>query len=324
MSQRCVLTIGNFDGVHLGHRAILRRAREAAHRDRVAVVAMTFDPSPAKVLRPGSEPLRLMSTPQRLAALREAGADEVWLVEPTTDLLSESPAQFIDNLMRDRRPVALVEGPDFRFGHRREGSVATLREMGRLQGFDVHVVPQTQTSLTDLLVAPVSSSLIRWLLGLGRVADAARCLGGLYELGTVVVQGEQRGRTIGVPTANLDVHALTDRVVPTDGVYAGLVVLDDGARFPAAISIGVKPTFGRVGRTIEAHLLGFEGELYGRRIGLQFARWVRDQRPFASVNLLVEQIRRDVAEIARLHSAGLLLVPGAAGDGEASAAAARG
>ncbi|MEX0778029.1 MAG: bifunctional riboflavin kinase/FMN adenylyltransferase [Phycisphaeraceae bacterium] len=309
MTRRCVITIGNFDGVHLGHRAILAVARRRADVAGVEVVAMTFDPPPAAVLRPGSQPLAVMSLPRRIATLRQCGVDNVRVVAPTQEFLQQGAADFVHQMVQEHHPIAVVEGPDFRFGRGRAGDNDLLTQMAPQLGFETYVVPRIEVVLHDLLIAPVKSSLVRWLIGAGRVADAARCLAQAPALEGGVVKGEQRGRTIGVPTVNLDDAALIGRAVPGDGVYAGWVELADGPRHAAAISVGVKPTFGHPRRVVEAHLLDFRGDLYGQRISVQFARYLRDQQPFPGVKELVAQLGRDIAAVRRLRDADLLSPP---------------
>lgn len=307
MSQpTAIITIGNFDGVHAGHRAILSRATDAARGEGQRVTAVTFDPHPAAVLRPGTQPPRLMNVEQKCNALRHAGVGRVVVLPATPALLALTPEQFIRRLVQEYNPVAFVEGPDFRFGKDRQGDNETLAKLGREMGFDTHVVERVLMPLHDQLLTPVSSSMIRWLLEQGRVADAARCLRQPYAIDGTVVQGERRGRTIGVPTANLDPAALTGRVLPCDGVYAGVAVLPDGSRFASAISVGVKPTFGQASRTIEAHLLNFSGDLYSQTVTLQFHRWLRDQQPFPGLDALKKQIARDITQVVRWQALGFL------------------
>ena len=300
-----VLTIGNFDGVHLGHQAILARARRVGDR----VVALTFDPHPAATLRPGSEPARLSTRADKIQRLRRAGADEVVVLEPTRELLGQTAEQFVAGLVRRYGPAAIVEGPDFRFGKGRAGDLAMLEQLGREHGFAVHVVPRVRTVLSDRLVAPVSSSLVRWLVAGGRVMDAALTLGAGFALAGAVTRGEQRGRELNVPTANLDPADWAGHVVPGDGVYAGIVELAGGARHGAALSVGVKPSFGEHRLTIEAHLLDFTGDLYGQRIRIAFARWLRDQYAFPDAATLRRQLQRDVARTRRWAELGLLEAP---------------
>ena len=217
----------------------------------------------------------------------------------------------------------MVEGPDFRFGRGRGGDMGTLAELGRRHGFDAVEVPRVEVPLHDGHVVPVSSSLVRWLVGRGRVADAALCLGRPFSLTATVVHGEQRGRTLGIPTANLDPDALAGFILPADGVYACVAEVEgeqrgtgaEGQRgkvtdpqnqksslknqksHPAAVSIGTKPTFGTARLTVEAHLIGFTGDLYGQTLTLRFARWVRGQYAFRGVDALRARLHRDIAEV---------------------------
>ncbi len=305
MAEHCVLTIGNFDGVHRGHQAILARAKALAEGHRASVRAITFDPHPASILRPDQTPPRLTDAPRRADLLRAAGADEVVILPPTPELLSQTPERFIQTLVRAQNPAAMVEGGDFRFGKGRAGDVNTLRELGARYGFEVEVVAPVEVALCDQLLAPVSSSLIRWLLRRGRVADAARALGRAYELSGKVVEGERRGRTIGVPTANLDPSIAVGRAIPGAGVYAGYALTGEQTH-PAAISVGQKPTFQGRSLAIEAHLLDFSGELYGRPLTLRFTRWLRDQQAFPGVDALKAQLHRDIAQARAWHGLGVL------------------
>jgi riboflavin kinase/FMN adenylyltransferase len=294
-----VITIGNFDGVHLGHRAIVERARQLADQRAARVITLTFDPMPVAVLRPGQGPPHLGTIQQRIEALQHAGADEVVVLKPTQDLLSLDAHAFISQLIEKHRAVGFVEGEDFRFGRKRSGDMTVLSAMGEQHGFAVQSLERIEVPLSDQSVAPISSSLVRWLVGRGRVEDAAACLGRSFELVGTIVQGDQRGRTIGVPTANLDEQAWHGMITPMDGVYAGAVHLDgEHAPRPAAISVGVKPTFGRDRLNIEAHLIDYNTEqpdaLYGRGARFRFDRWVRDQYPFPGVEALTQQLHRDI------------------------------
>lgn len=295
----CVLTIGNFDGVHVGHQEILRRGCEAAEAAGVELVAMTFDRHPAQLLKPDKVPPALLSLQDRVRWLGRMRADRVEVIPLTHAVLAESAEAFVRRVVAEWSPTAFVEGPDFQFGHKRRGDNALLRAMGPELGFQTHVVEPQEVALANQLVAPASSSLIRWLLGHGRVQDAGICLGRPFELTAEVVKGEQRGRTIGVPTANLDLASITGQLIPANGVYAGTGVVDgNGASgtYRTAISVGVKPTFGRRQLTVEAHLFDLpEGtSLYGEALTLRFEKWVRAQMAFPSPALLVEQIHRDL------------------------------
>ncbi|MEM6393188.1 MAG: bifunctional riboflavin kinase/FMN adenylyltransferase [Planctomycetota bacterium] len=295
-----ILTIGNFDGVHRGHRALIDHARTLAkeHVDSPDVVALTFDPPPAAMLKPDVLPPQLCTLDLRRQRLLDAGADRVEVLPVTPELLALSPEGFIDRLVQQYDPVAFVEGENFHFGKKRAGDMAWLADYGKSQGFTAHTVPPVTTELHDQHRLPVSSSLCRWLIGRGRVADAAQCLGDDPVLEAAVVKGEQRGRTLGIPTANLDPAELDQRIVPTDGVYAGWATIGpEIQRLPAAISIGVKPTFGVRQLTVEAHLPTYTGpEFYGSRLTLGFARWLRDQYPFPSLNALTDQLKRDIEQ----------------------------
>jgi riboflavin kinase/FMN adenylyltransferase len=306
MTRQTVLTIGNFDGVHLGHRAILDRARLLADEHDATLRVLAFDPHPATILRPGTQPPRLMTTAQKLAALHAAGADDVVTLQPTRELLGLTPEQFVAQVVDVHRPVAVVEGNDFQFGKDRAGTMDTLQSLGISHGFAVHVVAPVAAALHDQLLAPVRSSLVRWLIEQGRVADVALCLTQPLTIMAPVARGEQRGRTIDVPTANLDAAALAGHALPADAVYAGYATLADGTRHVAAISIGVKPTFGRHERVVEAHLLDFKGDLYGQRIALSFTRWLREQQRFPSADALKTQLHRDIAAVRDWHARGLL------------------
>lgn len=298
-----VITIGNFDGVHRGHQTILHAACRLANTKNAKVIAMTFDPVPIAVLRPGEGPPHLGTIDQRIAALKDAGADDVVVLKPTKELLSHEAPQFIAGLIDEHHAVGFVEGEDFRFGAKRSGDMTMLAQMGEQQSFAVKALPRVETPLSDHSIAPISSSLIRWLVGRGRVEDASACMGRPFELQGKIVQGEQRGRTIGVPTANLDPDTWHGLITPMDGVYAGTVTLNpenghDNTPHPAAISVGVKPTFGQDQLNIEAHLIDYKTDdpnaLYGTPATFRFARWVRDQYPFPGVDALTEQLHRDI------------------------------
>ena len=292
-----VVTIGVFDGVHLGHQALLERARALAetHPRRARVVVLAFDPPPRAVLGPGGAPPRLTTFEDRANWLLDAGADEVLRLEPTPGLLGLSPAAFVDECLRPFSPIAVVEGPDFRFGAGRAGGIETLADLGRERGFAVHVVAPVEVSLHDQSLVPARSSMVRWLLAQGRVADAARVLGRPHELAGLVVQGDRRGRTIGFPTANLAGGTMP----PGDGVYACVATLGDGRRVPAAVNVGDRPTVGGVERRVEAHLIGFTPEdsapEYGWPLRLAFVSRLRDQVRFGGVDQLAAQLARDVA-----------------------------
>lgn len=298
-----VITVGNFDGVHVGHQALLARARGLAGPSG-RVVALVFDPHPSAVLRPGAEPARLTAFDHRAALLIASGANEVERLEPTPALLGLSPEEFVRAKVDRFRPAHWVEGEDFHFGKARAGSVRTLEQLGLSLGFNTHVVPPVEAALSDHSLVTASSTITRWLLRHGRVRDAARVLGRPYELRGVVVQGDRRGRSIGFPTANLR----CDTLLPAEGVYAGLGFLPDGRALPAAINIGTRPTFEGVGTRAEVHLIASSAPSapppwaplpgipeYGWPLRVQLLAWLRDDVRFESVPALIDQIRRDCA-----------------------------
>ncbi|MFN4243054.1 MAG: riboflavin biosynthesis protein RibF [Tepidisphaerales bacterium] len=300
-----VVTIGNFDGVHLGHRALLAHARDEARRRGTVAVAVTFDPHPMAVLRPESAPLRLTPLDLKVELLQSAGADEVVVLPPSQDILSLEAEDFFALLSRDARVAHLVEGESFCFGRNRRGTVDVLRAWTRDAGMGLTVLPSVEVGLLDRIRVPVSSSLIRTLAGYGRVRDAGICLGGPLFLVGRVVEGQRRGRQLGFPTANLD---CTGNVVPGDGVYAARVRLA-GETFAAAVHVGPVPTFGVGQRQVEVHLLGFSGDLYGQTLRVEVIDYLRDLRKFASLDALKARLSVDCAQAARLAELPDLLAP---------------
>ena len=266
----CVAAIGSFDGVHRGHRQVLETARAAG----ASVTVVTFWPHPRLVL--GNRVELLSTLERRIELLEEAGVDEVLVVEFTPELAAREPAEFAESVLRQIGAKVIVVGESFRFGRAATGDPALLRQLG----FDVRTVPTLDG---------VSSTNVRGLLREGDVVGAARLLGRPPELEGTVVLGDQRGGTLGYPTANLSVPA--ELLVPAYGIYAGSAL---GHR--AAISIGVNPHYGGDERRIEPHLLDFEGDLYGRRLVVELWRRLRDERAFSSEDELVAQITRDVEE----------------------------
>lgn len=309
--QPTAVTIGTFDGVHAGHRAILERARQAVGTGG-RVVALAFDPHPRAVLRPGSEPGLLTTMPDRARLLTEAGADLVRRLDPASGLLNLTPEKFIRHVMTDFAPAVLIEGADFRFGKGRGGDPETLTELGAELGFEVIIVPDAEVPLADQVVRRASSTLVRDCLRAGRVSDAHTVLGRPYTLQSPVVPGDRIGRTIGVPTANINPATM----LPADGVYAAAATLPSGDRLPAAMNIGTRPTVNGTQQRCEAHILGLPTSLgsesdhtwttltglpeYGWTLRLEPMAWLRDQVRFSSINALAEQLARDAARAQRL------------------------
>ncbi|SDE47756.1 bifunctional riboflavin kinase/FAD synthetase [Auraticoccus monumenti] len=296
MSTSAVV-IGTFDGVHTGHRRLLElaRAREPGAR----VVAVTFWPHPVSVVRPGAEPKLLSDPIQRELLLRDAGADEVVVVPFSTEVSRWSPAEFVDRVLRPLEPVRVLVGEGFTFGHRASGSATTLaEELG--EGVVVESVPLARSG-----GAPASSTRIRAALAEGDVALANSLLGRPYCFRGVVVVGDQRGREMGFPTANLLVPE--SMAVPADGIYAGWLTVPEGpdaGRHAAAISVGTNPTFDGVQRRVEANVIGrTDLQLYGLEVVVEFTAWIRGQVRYTGVEDLVTQIHLDVARIREILGA---------------------
>lgn len=278
------VAIGNFDGVHAGHRAILARLR--AHADALGgpSVVYTFDPAPTAVVAPARHQPRILTLPDRVRHLGEAGVDAV-VVEPFTRAYAAHPADwFADEVLRRRLGAqVVVVGWDFRFGMGRGGDADSLRRAG----FTVDHV-----DAVELDGAPVSSSRVRKLVAAGEVAAAARLLGRPHVLRGTVVRGDQRGRTLGFPTANLDNEV---ELIPADGVYAVRASVDGGPSTPGVMNQGNRPTFAGVERRIEVHLFAEVGDLYGRELRVELVDRIRPERRFDGLDALVAQIRADAA-----------------------------
>ncbi len=303
-APKIAISIGNFDAVHLGHQTLVQRARSHVGQSG-RVIILAFHPHPMEVLRPDHAPEPIESFESRRQRLLDAGADEVIELTPTPELLSKEPDQFLDDLIEQYHPSVIVEGHDFHFGRRRAGTPQLLEKLCQDRGIDTDILGPVQVTLTDQSIVPASSSLTRWLLIQGRVRDAAFVLGRPHELVGNVVQGQQLGRTINIPTINLD----TDSLLPADGVYSGF------ARFThnnthhqilAAINIGSRPTVQGLTRRAEAHLLNPDATPwtpspdmpdYNWSCTLKLIGWVRDQVKFGSLDTLKQQIRRDCNRI---------------------------
>jgi riboflavin kinase / FMN adenylyltransferase len=297
---RCVVTIGEFDGVHRGHQRIVERAAQAGRERGLPVVVITFDPHPDEVIRPGSHPPLLCSARRRAELLAGLGADAVLVLPFTLEFSRLDPGEFVRTVLVDRLHAAMVAvGEDFRFGHKAAGDVPLLAKLGEKYEFTTEGIP-----LLGADGARISSTSIRDMLAAGDVAAAAKALGRPHRVEGVVVRGHQRGRALGFPTANLETPPHT--AIPADGIYAGwLASLDEAGRdverWPAAISIGSNPTFGEGERTVEAYALDrTDLDLYGMHAAIDFTARLRGTLRFDSVDALVEQMRRDVDQAREL------------------------
>ena len=296
-----VVTIGAYDGVHLGHQAVLRLVRELADARGFEAALVTFDRHPAEVVRPESAPRLLTTLEQRLELLDATGdLDLCWVLTFDEVRSKEAAEDFVREVLVDGIGARLVVvGADFHFGHRRGGNVPLLERMGAELGFEVLGLGLVAVE-GEASGAPYSSTRIRELLAKGDVAEAARLLGRPHEVRGVVERGDQRGAEhLGFPTANLTVP---ERIcLPADGVYAGTFVAEDEVERPAAISVGTRPTFYEDGDVlVEAYVLDFDGDLYGQRVKVRFREWVRGQERFDSTEALVEQMHADVEATRRI------------------------
>lgn len=281
------LTIGAFDGLHLGHQHLVRTLREAAARDGGISAVLTFHPSPKAVLRPNRPFFHLISPEEKSAILAEMGLDLLLLLPFGRRMAGMPYADFMRELAAGTNLKKLWVGPDFAMGRGREGNVESLAGLGREMGFEVGIVPFYRVG-----GHVVSSTRIRCLLRDGDVREAAGLLGRHYNLPGVVVQGEGRGREMGFPTANLSLPE--GRVIPADGIYATYALVD-GVRRESVTNVGVRPSFGGGPRTVEPHLLDFSGNLYGKTLSLEFVERLRPEMRFDRVEDLVQQMRADAA-----------------------------
>ncbi len=331
MPKPVAVTIGNFDGVHLGHQALLRACRDQVGPGGLVVV-IAFDPHPQTVLAEEAVPPRLTTFDDRAELLRQAGVDQVRKLVPDARLLALSPEAFAKQVLDEFAPSVIVEGEGFRFGRDRAGDLDLLGEVAGARGCRVRVVSPVEIDLVDQTMVPVSSTRVRWLLGNGRVADASRLLGRPYSLAGPVVRCDRRGRTIGFPTANIDASTM----LPGNGVYAAMATLPDGRVCPAAVNVGTRPTVDGTRRCVEAHVLeavekggwkppplgakegsggwkpppldGSSGDWktlpglpeYDWNLKIELLDWVRDEIRFGSVEALVEQMHRDCARVREM------------------------
>jgi len=295
------VTIGAYDGVHLGHRALLRDLSERARAEGLSTVVVTFDRHPASVVRPESAPRQLTDLQQKLDLLAACGINRTLVVPFDAERANETAEDFVKEVLVDTLEARLVVvGEDFHFGHGRKGNVALLTELGKEYGFEVVGV-----GLTGDEEDAVSSTRIRTLVTAGDVEGAAKLLGRPHEVRGEVVHGDGRGGPeLGFPTANLQISE--EIALPADGIYAGWFIRPDGAQHMAAISVGRRPTFYEPGETsvlVEAFLLRFEGDLYGEVGRVAFVGRLRDEMKFDSVDALITQMGQDVADAEALLGA---------------------
>ena len=285
------LAIGVFDGMHLGHRALVARLARGAREDNAIAVAATFDPLPIHVLAPGAPASALSDVSDRVRLLREAGAEGIVVFRFDGTFAKISADEFLDRVRAAGDVRRIVVGPDFHFGRRAEGDVEMLRARGKRDAFEVDVVTPFEID-----GAIVSSTRIRNLLLAGDVTAAARLLGRPFAIRGRVVHGAKRGRALGFPTINVALP--NERLLPRDGIYAVWAEMGEG-RFKAAATLGARPAFGGGERVLEAYLLDFSGDVYGDEVEVAFVKRLRDEIAFASPADLSTQIARDVEETKR-------------------------
>ena len=287
------VSIGVYDGVHIGHRVVLARLAEQARQDDLSTAVVTFDKHPALVTRPESAPKLLTTLEQKLELLDEAGIDYVYLVEFTEERAQTTAGEFFRNVFVDGvRAKAIVVGEDFHFGRGREGNVKLLHREGRGRGIDVTGLELVRVNADS--AEPVSSTAIRRKLAGGDIRAANAMLGRRFEIRGPVIEGDRRGRTIGFPTANVPVPKFM--AWPTDAVYAGWYIRPDGERHMAAINIGRRPTFYEHAEQslLEAHVIDFDGDLYGEQAQVQFECFLRSEQRFDGIDALAAQLKQDI------------------------------
>ncbi len=301
-NERTVITIGAYDGLHHGHQSVIAQVRQMAEARGARSAVVTFDRHPATIVRPESAPKLLTDHDQRMELLEATGVDAAVVLPFDEAQSQESPLAFIERvLVKCLHTECVVVGEDFHFGRNREGNVALLREIGETYGFDVE--PMDLVGRKDGIDEPISSTAIRRALAGGNVQLAGRMLGRPFEARGTVVTGDERGRLLGFPTANVEVP---NRVcVPADGVYAGWYERPDGVVHPCAINLGRRPTFYEHAdhSLLEAHLLDFDGDLYGEVAKVRFVDFLRSERKFDGIEALIAQLQNDIAHARRILSA---------------------
>ncbi|MDQ4075010.1 MAG: bifunctional riboflavin kinase/FAD synthetase [Chloroflexota bacterium] len=290
---KTVLTIGNFDGIHRGHQALIEHIMERAEALGVKSGVVTFDPHPATVLKPTGAPPLLTTLEEKIALLEGLGLDLLVLLTFNRELMQTRAATFLERLNEGLQPRELWVGQDFAMGYKREGDVAFIQRWAEPRAIDVHPI-----SLIEVDGEVISSSRIRALLAEGDVEDAARLLGRPPSVTGIVRQGDRRGRAIGFPTANI--IPPTNHALPANGVYATRTALPTGETIPSVTNVGTRPTFGGQQRQVESYLFDWSGDLYDQPITVHFLYHLREEKKFEGIEALLAQIRTDAAEARRL------------------------
>ena len=292
-NERAVITIGAYDGVHRGHRAVIAQVQARAAELGARSVVVTFDRHPASVIRPDAAPRLLTNATQKLELLADTGVDATVVVPFSAAQARETPVDFVERvIVHALRAQAVIVGSDFHFGHMRQGNITLLRELGERHDFTCE--PVVLIPRADGVDEPISSTAIRRALAGGEIETATRLLGRALEVRGTVVTGDQRGRTIGFATANVEIP--NGMCLPSDGVYAGLYRRPDGSEHACAINLGRRPTFyvNAEHSLLEAHLLDFAGDLYGEDAAVTFVAFLRSEKQFAGIDELKTQLKLDV------------------------------
>ena len=292
-NERAVITIVAYDGVHRGHRAVIAQVQARAADLGARSVVVTFDRHPASVIRPDAAPRLLTNPAQKLELLADTGVDATVVVPFSPEQARETPVDFVERVIVNAlRAQAVIVGSDFHFGHMRQGNITLLREMGERHDFTCE--PVVLVPRADGVDEPISSTAIRRALAGGEIETATRLLGRALEVRGTVVTGDQRGRTIGFATANVEIP--NGMCLPSDGVYAGLYRRPDGSEHACAINLGRRPTFyvNAEHSLLEAHLLDFAGDLYGEDAAVTFVAFLRSEKQFAGIDELKTQLKLDV------------------------------
>ena len=292
-NERAVITIGAYDGVHRGHCAVIAQVQARAAELGARSVVVTFDRHPASVIRPDAAPRLLTNPAQKLELLADTGVDATVVVPFSPEQARETPVDFVERVIVNAlRTQAVIVGSDFHFGHMRQGNITLLREMGERHDFTCE--PVVLVPRADGVDEPISSTAIRRALAGGEIETATRLLGRALEVRGTVVTGDQRGRTIGFATANVEIP--NGMCLPSDGVYAGLYRRPDGSEHACAINLGRRPTFyvNAEHSLLEAHLLDFAGDLYGEDAAVTFVAFLRSEKQFAGIDELKTQLKLDV------------------------------
>jgi riboflavin kinase/FMN adenylyltransferase len=295
--RETLLTIGVFDGVHAGHRYLLKTLQQQAAEKNLLSGVVTFNPHPQSILHPHNQLLWLSDPEDRVKSLQKLGINLVAVLTFTPEVAQLSAQEFMSLVKKHLRMRSMMVGPDFTLGRGQEGNIQLLRALGREMKFSVEVIPPYTIN-----GEVVSSTFIRQALTQGDMEKVRRLMGHYFQIGGKVIASDRRGRILGFPTANLDIKP--QQALPGNGIYASITQVDD-KQFPSATNIGTRPTFGEGEKNVETHLLNYKGDLYGKEIRVEFMRKLRDEQRFPSSEELKAQIRKDILEVEAILGFGV-------------------